>query len=131
MDSGPREQRAVDLRGDRSSLERPVLRHRVRRRDLDSLFERAALKQIETGDWLIGSGHRTVGDLQAIVAATNRLRLPDGFEDVTHESYPAIGEIRRPILDFTGECGLVLRREFQIGFCTDLVVSQRRTCGRH
>jgi hypothetical protein len=82
-----------------------------------------------------------LGDLQAIVAATNRLRLPDGFEDVTHEPYPAIGEIRRPLLDFTGECGLVLRKEFQIGFCTDkeheahgfalLVVSQRTTYRRH
>jgi hypothetical protein len=73
----------------------------MRGRDFDSLFERAALKQIETGNWLIGTVHGTVGDLQVIVAATNRLRLADGFEDMTYEAYSAIGEIRRPLLALT------------------------------
>jgi hypothetical protein len=45
--------------------------------------------------------------------------LRDGFEDVTHEANPAIGEILRPLLDLAGECGFVLRRELQIGSCTD------------
>src|SRR5581483_1944650 len=87
--------------------------------NLDGLFERVALEQIETGDGFLGAAHRAVGDLEPAVAAANRLRLSDGLEDMTHEPYSTVGEIRRPRLHLTGERGSVLRRQPQIRPCTD------------
>jgi hypothetical protein len=70
-----------------------VLRHWVRGGDLESLFERAALEQVEAGNRFIRLGHGTFCDLEFIVTATDRLRLRDGFEDMADEPNSTAGQI--------------------------------------